>query len=887
MPGAKAWCAEELEALADLMDELQPREGHQEDWKQLAARLPRIDKYPVRSGRAAQTASGREELREVLKRRRRSSSDFAAGRQPEYRGTARDPERAAAATKRKQQSPPPPPPQSPQLKKARAAAASANAALEAAAAEEEEERLAQQLDFQPTGLLSEAAQRNAWAHYFVKTLEAPSEEEWDEKATGTISKIMKAFTVPKGSRASVRAVLEDVTDCAGCGVEYTSRRTQVARARAKISTKDFEAQLIADYMEDDYSFEQTRVEINHWREFHDADGNELSTSTPRPVGLTSIRSCYKAMQPVESAVMDATQGNDDITSAWAKGRFRWLTFVLVSFGDLTLKELTDPTKPRIPWENYCDEYKRQLQARKALLNTSSWRKGLTPPPLPLWADPAVVTRVPRNQLAWADGVHKKPVTAGQGHDSYGSRKEVRFHRDNDGMVVDPSHPEAKLRDRKAQCKHKYTKESRFLCIGMIREDMMSGIEEARRLLTFVYSCCWLHSIADFMGEIGGTGGKRGAKIQYIKEKGAATDWVTNQRPKGVIYSAEPVTAIPHVTDAMVDELAAYDVHTVGDWAELDEFIMTTDNFQEIADGVRGLGRASVVKHQATARAALPGLPPVPKDHRKEDNPYLSRYGTDWEAEIDADLKKNGDMCITHMVLHLNEVCTEAFRGTPYGEGAADNWMFYHDALSIMACQQCRDWMASIGVLKRWFLPQHGCNAGTRWAHMPTGNTSVIMPWDCHGNKYVDDSMARHVAVTAHLPHNGYDEEGQPDEWGRFPHPLKFSRATPKQQDHAYLRLLHPETGVSPTPEELRTDRDKCWGPNIMAIWKAWGAIVRDNGNRPNGHRGDQWSDGQDRRGGESLPVKDSSRRPLHADALEAQTARLEASMEKFKKWKAK
>ena len=91
--------------------------------------------------------------------------------------------------------------------------------------------------------------------------------------------------------------------------------------------------------------------------------------------------------------------------------------------------------------------------------------------------------------------------------------------------------------------------------------------------------------------------------------------------------------------------------------------------------------------------------------------------------------------------------------------------------------------------------------------------------------------------------------------------------------------------MSPTPDELLTDRDRCWGPNILNIWKAWGTIVRENGNRPNGHRGDQWSDGVERRGGERLPVRETSRRPLHADALEAQAARLASTKEKFKKWK--
>jgi hypothetical protein len=161
-----------------------------------------------------------------------------------------------------------------------------------------------------------------------------------------------------------------------------------------------------------------------------------------------------------------------------------------------------------------------------------------------------------------------------------------------------------------------------------------------------------------------------------------------------------------------------------------------------------------------------------------------------------------------------------------------------------------------------------------------------MPWDCHGNKYVDDSAARHIAVTSHLPHTGYNAQGQPDPDGKFPHPLKFSRATPKQQDHCYLRLMHPVTGVSPTPEELTTDRDKCWGPNIRVIWLARGAMVHDNGNRgaTKGHRAAETVNQSVQRVGQSLPVAQHSRRPLHADALAAQQTRLD---EKLAAWKAR
>eukprot|EP01047_Picozoa_sp_COSAG01_P008429 COSAG01_NODE_333_length_18717_cov_40.372072_1_plen_578_part_00 len=545
MPRKSDWTALEDAALKEAYAQQLEQLGRQPkgvEWDPIVAALPaREEGLPARSRKAAQgRALDGLKLREKVERKKRGADWFGD-----------DHRRGGKDAKRKAQSPAVSPADGPPKK--RQAAVDAEAALVAI-----RKQLVADLELNPgllaTGLLSEAAKRKAWAHYFVDTLGFPGNEDgvWDKKGDGTVSQICKMFQVPKGSRASVRSVLEDVTACASDEIEYTGARGQVARARANISIESFEAQLIADYMEDDYSLHQTKEEINFYREWHDEDGNELSVSTPRSVGLKSIWSCYEAMKPVESAVLDATQGNDDITSPWAKARFCWITFVLVSFGVLTYKELRF-----IPWENYCDDYKRELAARKAMLNTSSWREGLVLPPLPPWADPAVVTQVKLNQLAWADGVHKKPITAGQGHDAYGSKREIRFYRNDDGWVVDPSDPQAKIRDRKAQMKCKYTKESRFLCIGMIRENM-DGTEEPQRLPTFVYSCCWLNSIRDFMGEIGGTGGKRATQIQYVKEHGAATNWVTNRRPDGVIYSGDPITVLPRVTDAMALELGSAD-----------------------------------------------------------------------------------------------------------------------------------------------------------------------------------------------------------------------------------------------------------------------------------------------------------------------------------------
>ena len=65
-----------------------------------------------------------------------------------------------------------------------------------------------------------------------------------------------------------------------------------------------------------------------------------------------------------------------------------------------------------------------------------------------------------SRISARDGVHKKPITAGQGHDAFGSKREVRFYRNSDGWRVDKNDPDAQIRDRKAQMKCKYTEEVR-------------------------------------------------------------------------------------------------------------------------------------------------------------------------------------------------------------------------------------------------------------------------------------------------------------------------------------------------------------------------------------------------------------------------------------------
>ena len=73
------------------------------------------------------------------------------------------------------------------------------------------------------------------------------------------------------------------------------------------------------------------------------------------------------------------------------------------------------------------------------------------------------------------------------------------------------------------------------------------------------------------------------------------------------------------------------------------------------------------------------------------------------------------VCITDMVQHIHDKSAELFAGK------TDDWMFYHDALSLMTAKDTIAWMKEKGIYKRWILPVLGLNAARkRYANAPPG-----------------------------------------------------------------------------------------------------------------------------------------------------------------------
>ena len=89
------------------------------------------------------------------------------------------------------------------------------------------------------------------------------------------------------------------------------------------------------------------------------------------------------------------------------------------------------------------------------------------------------------------------------------------------------------------------------------------------------------------------------------------------------------------------------------------------------------------------------------DHRKHDNPYVSRYGEDgWERAIAVDIRRHQKVvCIMELVEHMYKTTKDFFKGTEYEVGG--NYYFYHDALTQLSDKKTKQAMQEKGWLKHW------------------------------------------------------------------------------------------------------------------------------------------------------------------------------------------
>ena len=172
-----------------------------------------------------------------------------------------------------------------------------------------------------------------------------------------------------------------------------------------------------------------------------------------------------------------------------------------------------------------------------------------------------------------------------------------------------------------------------------------------------------------------------------------------------------------------------------------------------------------------------------------------------------------------MVEHIYNESSELMQGTKH----QTDWVFYHDALSLMKAKECKNWMRDKGILDRWILPLNGLNQGTNYEGHPVGNSPELMPLDTNLFRDLNICVDDHILRTHHLP----EKDSR-----------KFSISTIKRGVHAYLRILQPtEYPEAGSPPSSRIIQDcELWVDNLLAIYNAGGILVKELGDNRNGKR---------------------------------------------------
>lgn len=486
-----------------------------------------------------------------------------------------------------------------------------------------------------------------------------------------------------------------------------------------------------DSVEKGYGLVTATHQINEYRE---------EQGIPE-VGLSTIRRTMNRLGPVIRKVKRRKQGNRNPDSPWAKARLRWVTQLLVRLG----------------------KHKFVARARE--------NEYLELTKTPRYFDSDELEPLSVYQIVFFDECHKKTEIGRTGDTVYSFPRNEGGLYDKDGGIGDV--------DTKLHCK--YPKEGRF-CFGVSAVELNDGRIEGRRCATFDYSAKNLITI---------TGEEKLIQEELKRVRALKTEgqWVDKRtRLPGLLFENDSVMVLDKIAEKTAERLSNHGIKTV-----LDMKMITASGISAIiADKNFRVSETTLRDWQAKTDQAQQGSTPyrVRKDHRQNDNPYLSRYGPDlWLSEIRKCTALSGYRCVTEMIDHIDTETKRVMKGTK-NEG---NGLWYHDALSLMTCKKSVQYMKQKGIFDNWLLPWGRLQEGTRYNESIPGDSPELMPLDETLNMDIHASARYHVAITSHLPNDD---------------PRKFSFATPNEISRAYLRLVDYVTGGAPSSTRIIQDCEK-------------------------------------------------------------------------------
>jgi hypothetical protein len=396
-----------------------------------------------------------------------------------------------------------------------------------------------------------------------------------------------------------------------------------------------------------------------------------------------------------------------------------------------------------------------------------------------------------HQIVFFDECRKKTEINRTGDTVYTFPKNEAGLYDKDGRIGDV--------DTNLLCK--YTKEGRF-CFGVSDVELSDDTIEGRRCETFDYSAKNLITITAEEKMIA-------EKIKRVRGLKSDGQWIEKRiLLPGQLYEHDSVMEMGNIAEKTANKLKRHGIVTVLDMKMLtqtESSAILEDEYFRVSDGqIKEWHEAAQQAHEGSVPSC------VRRDHRKDEKPYLSRYGRDeWMSTIHKCSALSGYCCVKEMMEYMVEETQRVMKGTNHeGHGK-----FYHDALTLMTCKKTIKYMKNKDYLKHWLLPLEGLQYGTRYNESIPVDSPELMPLYETLNMDIHESARYPVAITAHLPNDD---------------PIKYSFTTPNEISREYLRLVHPATGGAPSCTQIVQDCEK-WIRSLMKIRHSGGKTVEGFG----------------------------------------------------------
>ena len=456
-----------------------------------------------------------------------------------------------------------------------------------------------------------------------------------------------------------------------------------------------------------------------------------------PVGRNCVMNAFYRMKPLVTKLKKMPQGNIN-NEEWMLARKNQCRQMMVMLG---------------------------LIGKKDLQNI--YEKGIPP-----WFDATKLPNLNAQQIVWWDEMHLKQEGGMVTTDGY----QIRFARDENGKYD----PNGSFAEEMKKPTFKFEQEARF-CLGVasVKED---GKVVGKKCKCFDYTSKKIVSIKDMnkyrKDEI--------ERVKNLKCNNAKSPWIVNNRPSNsVLYSDDDLSMIKGIGNETKKLLKKHKIKCVGDLKAITKKQIKSIDLPGLPDFISA---AKKCKNECCPYKVI--------NYKTKANPYQAKYGDKWKDEIDKCVALSPYVCVTSMIDHIIKESQKIMDGTVYEK----SWYFYHDALSLMTSKQSRDWMekqrmGNKSFLERWLLPMNGMNKGTRYEHMPVGNSPEFNPLDNSLNRDLQVCNDYHCVVTAHLN----DEDDR-----------KFSKKTPNKISRGIKRIWDSDLPNS-VPSSKRINED---------VWKA-------------------------------------------------------------------